>query len=263
MKAKQGFDAAILRAEHFLTLYDLLRDIRRREVPSPWAAKFKKLMHWPTSETIVRVDGKKSNSILILREEVGIGRQYFTHDYVCELLRAAVVAAVSALDRYLHDLITDHSWKLLSRSEKRIPKELGQLPIPALVTKRALKRLRADSKARPGHLVKKAVQEHLHRAYTFQKPDSVIQAAKMLGVKNFWDKVAGEMPDNPSNEDVIDQLRAIAERRNQIVHEADLVLKTKAKKLATRDLKASDARDWVQWITDFAAAVDTVVTADV
>ena len=71
------------------------------------------------------------------------------------------------------------------------------------------------------------------------------------------------MPDNPSKEDVIDQLRAIAERRNHIVHEADLVLKTKAKKLATRDLKASDARDWIQWITDFAAAVDEVVTPHV
>lgn len=81
-------------------------------------------MHWPESEQICRVDGLDSNSILIFRESVGIDNEHFSHDYVSELLRAALVAAVSALDRYLHDLVVDYSWKLLSQAEDDIPAEL-------------------------------------------------------------------------------------------------------------------------------------------
>lgn len=259
MQSLDSFDAAIERANHLIRLYDLLHDSRSRGIRSDWASSFKSLMHWPAGETIVRVDGRDRDSVLILRESVGIDREHFAHDYVAELLRGAVVASISALDRYLHDLVLQHCWKLLSKPESQIPNELKKIAVSVTATKRALQLLRKDPKARPGHIVKKAIQERLHRDYTFQKPDDVLKAAKMLGVLNFWQAVADEMPGAPPKGDVISYLRNIAKRRNQIVHEADLVLKTKAKEITLRDISRTDAGEWVDWITEFVNAIDRVV----
>lgn len=93
-------------------------------------------MRWPDAERIVRIDGKDGNSMLILREATGLDRKRFAHDYLSELLRAAIASAVAALDRYMHDLIVDRCIKLLSRPEDDIPKELRKLAIPVLETKR-------------------------------------------------------------------------------------------------------------------------------
>jgi hypothetical protein len=259
MKPLDSFNAAIDRARHLLNLYDLLHDSRQRGVRSDWADSFKALMHWPASESIVRVDGKDRDSLLVLREAVGIDRDQFSHDYVSELLRASVVAAISALDRYMHDLVLLHSWRLLSKPEDQIPNELKKIAIPVTATKRALRRLRENSTARPGHIVKEAIQEHLHRHYTFQKPDDILKASKMLGVSNFWQSVANEMPVSPTKQDVIMSLRKIAARRNQIVHEADLVRKTKAKEITLRDISRREAHIWIEWMTEFVNAIDRVV----
>ena len=257
MRAVDGFNAAIVRADHLLRLYDLLHDTRSRRVRSDWAARFKSLMRWPASEQICRIDG--DGSVLILRESVGIDNTHFGHDYVSELLRAAVVATVSALDRYIHDLVVDHAWKLLSRAEDEIPAELRKISLPVLTTKRSLERLRASDTARPGYLVKQAIQEQLHREYTFQKPDSVLKAARMLGVKDFWREVGKRMPSKPAAGAVTDRLKEIADRRNQIVHEADIVLKTKAKQITVRGIGADETRDAVKWVRDLVIAIDGVV----
>lgn len=261
MSAQANFDAAIARSKHLLLLYDLIHDNRQRGIRSDWASNFKELMHWPDGEAIVRIDGLGRNSLLIVREAVGVSREQFSHKYASELLRAAIVAAVSALDRYIHDLVVENSWKLLSRAEVSIPTDLKKLELPVLDTKRALERLRSDKKARPGNLIKRAIQEQLHSEFTFQKPDMVEKAMRMLGVSDFWTKVAAEMPGQPPKAVVIEKLREVANRRNQIVHEADLERKLRAKQVTLRDLTRPTANAHVLWIEDFAAGLGRVVSA--
>ncbi len=261
MKPIDLFNASIERPKHLLRLYDLLHDSRSRGVRSDWATSFKSLMHWPNREAIVRVDGKDQQSVLVMRQAVGIDREHFSHDYLSELLRSVVVAAISSLDRYLHDLVVHHSWTLLSKADDDVPTELKKLSLPVSVTKKAIQQLRKDPKARPGHIVKKAIQDRLHREYTFQKPDDVLKASKMLGLEDFWASVANNMPGHPPKENVIATLRAIAKRRNEIVHEADLVLKTKAKGITMRDISRAEAETWVNWMNDFVTAIDKVADA--
>ncbi len=69
-------------------------------------------MHLPKGEKIVRIDGKDTNSMLVLRESLGITSDHFAHDYVSELLRSSVVNSVSAMDRYFHDLVLNRSCKV-------------------------------------------------------------------------------------------------------------------------------------------------------
>jgi hypothetical protein len=262
MTPKAGFDAALARAKHMLRLYELVCDTRKYKIRKDWEQSFKQVMHWPDREYIVRVDGKDRNSILVLREACRIDREQFAHDYVSEVLRGAVVAAVSALDRYMHDLIVKYSWKLLGRKEEDIPNQLKCLDITALDARKALEHLRKDPNARPGHLVKRAVQITLHREFTFQNPESVQKAAGMLGIKDFWAQVSKEMPGNPSKNDVIQSLRAITVRRNQIVHEADLV-RTRRAESTLRDISHPQAQQWVGWMDQFGNAIQKVVDATV
>jgi hypothetical protein len=201
--------------------------------------------------------------MLILREAAGVDRTKFTHEYLAELLRATVVATVSALDRYMHDIVVHHSWTLLKRAEEKIPKELKKLRISVVSARHAIDKIRSDATARPGVLVKEAVREYLHREYTFQRPDDVLKAAQMLGVEDFWRKVAQAMQGTPSKEDVMSTLRDIALRRNQIVHEADIVLKAKVKKVTMRDISAKKAGEWIKWMRSFVDAIDSVIATSV
>ena len=64
-KEKKTFDLAIARAEHFVFLYDITKNKRKRKVRSDWSQKFIRLMSWRLSDPIMRIDGDKS--MLILR----------------------------------------------------------------------------------------------------------------------------------------------------------------------------------------------------
>jgi hypothetical protein len=262
VKPKTVFAERAKRSEHLLVLFDLLGDTRARNVREDWAAKFRDLMHWPKSEALVRVDGKDKSSTLVFKASVGIDRSHFAHDYLTELLRAAVVAGVSATDRYFHDVVVYHSWKLLSRKDEEVPKELRQLSIPALTTRRAVEKMKSKPRARPGLVVKMAIQESLHRR-TFQDPNDVHWASQLLGVKDFWGEVAKRMPGSPSKGDVQATLRTIVRRRHQIVHEADLHRKVKTKVPTLRELTRAEAEKWVRWLRDFVQAADDAIEAAV
>lgn len=254
---KAVFDYSIERAKHMLSLYDILHNSRQRSGRKDWLNKFKDLMHWPRGESIVRIDGKDRNSFLVLRESLGITSDRFAHLYVSELLRSSVVSSVSAMDRYFHDLILSKSWTLLSKSEKSVPKNLKTLPIPAYAVRKALAALRDDSSARPGNYLKNEIQNVLHKEYTFQSVSGVDTAVSMLGIKDFWKTVAGCL--GISAENAQTKIRDIAKRRNQIVHEADIVLKTKGKEISLRDITRGEAEEIVDFISRFIVEVEKCV----
>jgi hypothetical protein len=252
------FDFALKRANHFLKLHDILHNSRQRSGRADWLDKFKKLVGWPVGETVTRIDGKDKQSILLLRESVGVDREHFAHEYTSEILRSSVVAAISALDKYMHDIVVEQCWKLLNGPEKNIPKELAALKVPVLATKKALDRVRVDGKSRPGSQIKLEIQEMLHREFTFQNVHGIEKGAKMLGIKNFWQTVADEMPNTPSKGEVQKQLTKIARRRNKIVHEADIVRKISARNIAQNAIDHKEASDMVNWVKEFVYAMNRV-----
>jgi hypothetical protein len=234
MKPEDGFAEAISHSKQFLTLYDLLCDVRQRSARADWTKKFNNLMHW-NAAPVVRVDGKERKSILVMQTSLGIDRKRFTHEFLAGLLRAALFSAVAALDRYMHDLVVASSWKLLSRAEEKIPRDLRQLNIPVLRAKAALDKSRHDAKARTGFLVKQAIQNVLHREFTFQKADDVERAAKMAGASDFWRKVARGMPGWRNKEnDLKSKLNAIVVRRQSDCSRGGSGTQTEAQKIHTQ-----------------------------
>ena len=259
MKIIDGFDKAIERAEHLLKIYDLIHNTRKRAIGSGWANKFNKLIHWPVSEKFIRIDGKKRESILIIKESVGISSEQFSHDYLSELLRAALVAAVSALDKYMHDLVVGKSVSLLRQSEEKIPSEFKKIRIPILEAQKALKHLKNDSESRPGHIIKKAIQTVLHRDYTFQGSASILKATRMIGIENFWENILTEMsPLYENKKEIISKLDKIAKRRNQIVHEADVPPMLKPRKINLREISRKEIEEDIKFIKEFVSAIEKV-----
>jgi len=258
IKSIDVFDFAFKRAIHFLKLYDILHNNRQRSGRADWLNKFKKLIGWSLSERVTRIDGKDKQSVLLLRESVGVNREHFAQEYTSEILRSSIVAGISSLDKYMHDIVVEKCWKLLNGPEKNIPKSLAALKVPVLATKKALDSMRGDGNSRPGSQIKLAIQEMLHREFTFQNVSGIEQGAKMLGIKNFWQEVADKMPNSPSKGDIQKQLTKVARRRNKIVHEADIVRKISAKNITQNEISHKEASDMVNWIKDFVYAMDSV-----
>lgn len=127
-----------------------------------------------------------------------------------------------------------------------------------LATKKALEKLKSNPSSRPGTLIKKEIQNVIHIDFTFQKKSDIEKGAKLLGITDFWRQVSTKMPNNPSPGDVQDELTKIAKRRNQIVHESDLILKTSAKEISQRDITRADAENAINWVTSFVQALDEV-----
>jgi hypothetical protein len=259
--ALDTFEIANQRSERFLTLYKLMRNSRQRGAREDWLTRFKQFMRWPAGEQITRIDGHDGNSMIILREAVGITRDEFEHDILSELLRAAIVASVSALDRYMHDLVMRNVWSLLDQSEEDMSNELKKLSIPAYEVKRALTAIRQEPNARPGGKMKKVIQATLHRNHTFQRPDDLQKAAKMIGIDGFWDQVEAEFPGNRTKKQIIDQLKKITIRRNQIVHEADIIVKIRNREINTRTISERDATRAVEFIGRLVRSIDRVAQA--
>lgn len=254
------FNNAVKRADHFLDLYDLVHDSRQRSIRDDWRSSFLSFMRWPRAEKIVRIDGKDKKSLLVIRESVGLTRESFSHDYASELLRGAISASVSALDRYAHELVIKYFLKILNSPVEEQTKEFRSISLPVNAVKRAIDRIRENQAARPGNSIKAEVRKILHRDYTFQSATNILKASRILGVDDFWRKMCAKYG-NIGSQDLQDKLNAIAKRRNQIVHEADLIIQERAREVKMRAITKQEALDAVIFIKTFALAMDEVVIA--
>lgn len=259
MNPKANFDKSIQKAEHFLMLYGLLKNGRKRAPRSTWAARFKTFMRWNSSTRIMKIEG--ASSLLIIKDPPeGLTYERFEHDYVSELLRAAVVAAVSAMDKYMHDHAVDKCYKLLSGPEKDIPKKLLSFELPALETFKAMKKIKSDPAARPGSKIKQALQAKLHKS-TFQGAGDIDSCMALMNVKNFWREIADNLGRNGQAESIKSEINAIVRRRNYIVHEADIERRISSSKITFRKITHAETEKSLVAIKSFVDATESVLSA--
>jgi hypothetical protein len=141
------------------------------------------------------------------------------------LPRSAVVAAISALDTYVHSVIKDKLPQLFIPGAV-IPDSLAEqvsLLIPirnANTFRQAVPVLLAQDTI--GQLLKKLENSFL-QFQSFQAPDKIIEAYRFIGFTNIFDSVSDLWPGpNTTSEDLKRRLAGYVQRRNQIAHEGDL-----------------------------------------
>lgn len=147
------------------------------------------------------------------------------YDYMCsqislplqveDLLRSKVVYSVSAFDKLMHDLIRIGMTEIYMRRRKPTKKYL-QEPISLSV----MQQLVSESIPPPEILFEQTIQTKL-KTLSFQNPDKVADGLSYIWDEpNKWQKISvGLAIPEPTLKTT---LRLIADRRNTIVHEADI-----------------------------------------
>ena len=129
-----------------------------------------------------------------------------------DLLRAQIVMIVSALDHYIHEITRVGMLEVYdgTRSQTNAFSRF-QVSLGATIT--------GISKPNENEWLDMEIREK-HGYQAFQHPDNIAQAVRLFSSCELWRSVASEL--NLTDQDVKNRLRVIVNRRNQIVHEADL-----------------------------------------
>jgi hypothetical protein len=148
------------------------------------------------------------------------------NQYLLWLPRATVVSAVGALDAYVHDVLALHIPRLLADAATQISEPLATLLGRVVSTKKkddVQGLLRFVRSATGAQLLAQEVREKICRFESYQAPDKVVGALKVLGIHDVLADAAGRWQGPQTTRDnIATRLDRYVKRRNQIAHEADL-----------------------------------------
>lgn len=148
------------------------------------------------------------------------------NQYLLWLPRATVVSAVGALDAYIHDVLALHIPRLLADAATQISESLAAL-LGRVVSTRKTEDVRdmlrfIRSTTGPQSLAQE-LREKICRFESYQAPDKVVGALKVLGIQDVLADAAGRWQGpQTTRDDIATRLDRYVKRRNQIAHETDL-----------------------------------------
>ena len=130
-----------------------------------------------------------------------------------DLLRAQIAMIVSALDLYIHE-ITRIGMLEVYNGERPQTDAFLRFQVTLESAMQGI-----SNASRDGWLDTEIRERHGH--LSFQYPDNIADAVRRFSSCELWPSVAEQL--NLDVQYVKNQLRAIVDRRNKIVHEADLI----------------------------------------
>jgi hypothetical protein len=174
-----------------------------------------------------------------------------------DLRRSALVIAVSGIDSYMHWLVYRKVSAL--RREGDLPGALARISIPlaelASLAEAAIQGRQNQIETRPWVQVKHTIQKRL-RKETFQTHEQVSNALAMAGVKSAWPRIATLM--GISQDIIKTRLDGIVNRRNQIVHEGDIVRASRPRNLQYNEVDSDIVAEDIGWIEELLGAIQEV-----
>lgn len=249
MEPIDAFKDTEARARRLLRMHDGLINVRQRGIRSDWKDRFCRLMRWPVSSDIDRVDSK--DAVVVLRATSELTSEDFTADALEDLLRSAVSFGVSALDRYVHERVIKAFVKAFRSGG--LTKQQRDFELPATLAIEIVDKVHAanrdGTKIRPANEIRKVVQETLHKR-PFQSWREIEYAFCLIGHKNLGKSLKDAHGINqPELERMQVKLGGIVRRRNQIVHEGDLPRHQRGGSVYVQQIR----RRWVEESLDFLA----------
>ncbi|MCW5658463.1 MAG: hypothetical protein KIT60_12225 [Burkholderiaceae bacterium] len=141
------------------------------------------------------------------------------------LPRSAVVAAISALDTYVHSVVKERLPRQFGAGivvPESLAEQLSQLmPVRNANTFRQAVPLLLANDTLP-QLLKK-LEENFLQFQSYQAPEKIIEAYRLIGIENVFEPVSDLWPGpNTTAEHLRRRLAGYVQRRNQIAHEGDL-----------------------------------------
>lgn len=197
-----------------------------------------------------------------LRSARGLGRRGRLNAANQDLLwmpRSAVVAAISAMDAYIHAVL-----------EERIPLELAGANIPdALANAMAdLLPIKNGNNFRTAYPILSStntaivltarLRDQSLQFLSYQAPEKIIAAYSLIGKPDVFDQVSDLWPGPGTTADEIKRrLANYVKRRNQIAHEGDYEIGG-----AVRQMQPKYANDCTDFIINLTYRLDRVIYGD-
>lgn len=257
MKPIDAYKDTARRARTFLLYHDGLINIRARRIRADWKSSFVGLMHWPVSSSIERVDGK--DAIIILRDGSSLKPTHFSQACLDDLLRASLSFGVSALDRYVHERVVKGIVAALKAGSLTKQQEEFSIPVTTAIQMSeeiAIAKKKGDN-IRVANVVRKKIQELLYKR-PFQSWREIEYAFNLLGVTN----LAGQLQTAFHVSDIKPiktQIGQIANRRNSIVHEGDLLKHERGGKVRIQPISRKYVDDTLTFLNTFVSHLENVV----
>jgi len=168
-----------------------------------------------------------------------------------DILRAAVMMAMAGVDCYFHDKVLERLTPYLkARQGRGLPGDFIELLRKKGGVTTLMEILYARRPHRRLHTLVKKAQADL----TFQKPDKIERGLKMIGISDFWYKVARRMGRRASKDWVRRKLAQYGARRDKIAHEAD-----RESRGRTRPITRPYTRGCLTFVERFVRAADAVI----
>jgi hypothetical protein len=182
---------------------------------------------------------------------------------VSDILRAALVLSVSALDYYIHEVVTlgmleiyggqrpepTPSSNTTQSAFSRFQVSLGAARQDRIVAQDVASWLENEVQQNEGHAflgqaqtisafipaISNSMNSKLsniawlereirdrHSYQSFQQPDKIAEAIRLISDKKLWEEVAHKMGKPNRAKEIKQELSSIVDRRNKIAHEADI-----------------------------------------
>jgi len=144
-------------------------------------------------------------------------RLHFTQNNLKDILRGVIIFSVSALDRYIHDIVKVGIIEIY-QGKRQITNAYLNFKIP-------LSHINNLSPIYPYEYYLSSYIDKINSYKSFQEPDKIKEALSLIwNEQHKWQKIADKM--EITQYELTTILKNIVIRRNQIAHEADIDLKT-------------------------------------
>ena len=163
-----------------------------------------------------------------------------------DILRAEIVLLLSALDYYIHS-------KVLSKVEDTFT---GKAASTIKFESTSVRISTVKQALASGTSVQWLLDEiyHQHSWRSFQTPDNIADALKMVSQRKVWESVSKNL--GAPVQDVKNNLRVLVERRNKIAHEADSDPSLPTAKLPITDV---DVQIAIEFIKRIVAEIEIII----
>ena len=167
-----------------------------------------------------------------------------------DLLRWQWVLAVSALDKYIHDIVRIGMVQEFQGTRPQTDKyKAFRIDMDSYV-------YLASAVSPEIFFEDEIIHQHSH--LSFQYPEKISDALSYIWTENHkWEMISQNMATPISAKDLKTKLKNIIVRRNQIVHEGDCLITVFP--LQQQPMQASDVEDVITFITELVHAIDYIV----
>lgn len=251
MRLSAIFNEAIKDSDRLVLLYEQLSTSNQRAIRSDWSESFykAKLTNWPKGAGLWR--SKSAATLLIGTSAAGLTHKDFNHDSLSLLLRMALVMAMAAADRIVHEAVSKQFVSAIESGElDKLVKIPLSLSYEIAMAARTRKGKGGRKKSRPATHLKKELLEKLYWQ-SFLSSDSLSSVCKALSVANIFQEFgAGRVPALAGN-GARDRWSLIYKRRNQIAHECDIIRQNKMRRVKRHIFTATELKEDTAFAREF------------